>query len=169
MGITGKTAKAGLIILFAVLPFLINAALLLDSAETGSAANTRGGTWITYNDGYSDITFTANDAAAYAGTYARRLDWTMRPGGADGPYAGATTGLNASWIGEDMSAYAGVRFYARGSGGYSLALATNQTRATYNHYTAPFNAGASWQRVEIPFGSLTQSWGTSLPWEPATI
>lgn len=169
MRVTGKITRCVIAALLVILPVCIKAALMLDDSETGSAANTLGGSWITYDDGFSNITFTANDSAAYAGSYARRLDWNTRPGSADGPYTGASAGLNASWAGVDMSAYAGVRFYARGSGGYDVALATDQTRAAYNHYTAPFNAASSWQRFEIPFSSLTQSWGAALPWEPSTI
>lgn len=49
----------------------------------------------------------------------------------------------------DASAFKGVRFEARGDGAYALGVTTVSGR-----WSAPFEAGADWRVVEIPFSVL---------------
>lgn len=160
--------KIMLVILALAAVFPLYAVHVVDSAETGTLTNDAGGSWIDYDDGYSTISFIPAESGPYAGTYCRRLNWALNAGAAD-QYAGATTGLNAGWTGVDMTSYAGVRFYAKGSGGYEVGIGTNQTRTESNHYAASVNPTAGWQLYEIPFSSLAQTWGTPRPWEPSTV
>ena len=164
-----KSKKYLIFLLCIIFPVMIAATYTVDNSETGSLVNSLGGTWVTIDDGYSSVTFTPNDTPAYAGTYSRLMDWTIKAGNISGAYASIVTSLNSGWTNVDLSAYSGIRFYVKGAGGYSVALATNQTKITLNHYTAPFNPTSTWQQYEIPFSSLTQLWGTAKPWEPSTI
>lgn len=50
----------------------------------------------------------------------------------------------------DASAFKGVRFEVRGEGAYALGVTTVSGR-----WSAPFEAGADWRVVEIPFSALT--------------
>jgi endoglucanase len=160
--------KISVIIAVFFLAVSARAAYFVDGAETGTLINSIGGEWVTYNDGYSTISFVPGETGAYAGTYCRRLNWSLNAGVTD-QYAGASTGLNAGWTGVDLSAFAGVRFYARGAGSYEVGIGTGQTRAQGNHYTGTLNPSASWLLYEIPFSSLAQVWGTARPWESSTI
>jgi hypothetical protein len=53
----------------------------------------------------------------------------------------------------DLRAYGGLRFEARGQGGYSVLLRALNGR-DYGGWEAPFEAGAQWRAVRVPFGSL---------------
>ncbi|MGD0565961.1 MAG: glycoside hydrolase family 9 protein, partial [Candidatus Goldiibacteriota bacterium] len=144
----------------------IYGALLFDDAE--QALNNLGCGWITFTDGYSSITYTANSSPGYAGNYCRRLDWTINAG-IPGPFAGATCGFNSGWNDVDLSSYYGIRFYAQGSGGHVIMIADEETRTVNNHYSFPVTLSPSWQYYEIPFSEFTQTWGPSAAWDPAKI
>jgi endoglucanase len=149
--------------------FQLHAALLVDNCETGTLYNSIGSAYSVFQDGYSSITFTTNDTTSYAGTYCRRMDWTLRAGNVNGVYVGVTQGLNSGWLGMNLSAYAGIRFYAKGTGAYNVAIGIDQTRAVGNHYVASVNPDSSWVLYEIPFTFLSQGWGPAVPWDPSTI
>jgi endoglucanase len=149
-----------------ILSTTLHAALLFDNAEL--AANNLGGSWVSYNDGYSSITMTVNSAPGYAGNYCRRLDWTILAGNT-GPFVGAASGLNSGWNDYDLSPYYGVRFYAKGGGGHEIILAEEETRTQNNHYSKPLSLTTSWQYFEVPFTQFTQTWGTHATWDPAKV
>jgi hypothetical protein len=146
----------------------LHAAYLVDDAETDTSTNTLEGAWVSYTDGYSTIAFTPNASPGQAGNYCRMLDWTFNIG-ASTLFAGAVTSLNAGWTGVDLSAYKGVRFYARGYGLYEISIGTDQTRAENNHYAKWVHISQEWTLYELPFSQFIQSWGTSQPWDPSTI
>ena len=163
--------KKTLITAAAVLIFsaALRAALLVDDCETGTLVNSLGGAWQALNDGYSSITFTPNASPAYAGNYCRQMDWFYGAGNPNGPYAQAQTPLNNSWGYVNLSAYYGVRFYAKGTAAYDAELPIQGTSTTYNHYSKLFVPTASWQLYELPFFRFAQTWGTPVPWDPTTI
>lgn len=161
--------KKSLCTLFLIsLAITLHAAFLVEDAETGTITNSLGGDWGTYSDGYSMITITPDASPAYAGNYCKRLTWTINAGSGS-PYAGAATALNSSWTGVDMSAYYGVRFYARGNGTYAVNLGTDQTRTENNHYSKEITITSEWKLYELPFVLFTQTWGNVKPWDPSTI
>lgn len=141
---------------------------LLDNAETGTNANTQGGAWVTFNDGFSTTVFTPNVSPGYTGTYCRLFEWTFKTGSSS-PFAGAMTSLNAAWSGVDLSGFYGVRFYARGNGRYDISLATDKTRSGNNHYVKSINLTSEWTLYELPFSQFAQTWGQAQPWDPSTI
>jgi endoglucanase len=145
---------------------LLHAALLFDDAE--QTANSLGCGWISFTDGYSSVTFTANSSPGYAGNYCRRMDWTIIAG-SSGPFVGITSGFNSGWNDTDLSSYYGVRFYAKGVGGHQIMIAEEETRTTNNHYSAPIALTTTWQYYEIPFSNFTQTWGPNAAWDPAKI
>ncbi len=145
------------------------AALLVDDAETGTLTNTLGGPWQTYADASSSVTFTPDESPPFAGNYCRKLSWGL--GSGPDQYAGAVTALNASWDSVDLTAYnvIGVRFYAKGTGNYTVGLGTDDTRATYNHYLKPLNPDPGWQLYEMEFSTFAQGWGPYFPWDPTKV
>jgi len=144
------------------------AAFLVEDAETGTLTNSLGGEWATYSDGFSVITITPDASPAYAGNYCKRLDWTINAGSGS-PYAGAASALNSEWTGVDLSAYYGVRFYARGNGTYAINLGTDQTRAESNHYSKEITITPEWRLYELPFVLFAQTWGEPKAWDPSTL
>jgi endoglucanase len=157
----------GIMVLFCSLSEL-HASYLVDNAETGTNANTLGGTWVKFDDGFSTTVFTPNSSPGYTGTYCRLFEWTIKTGSSS-PYAGATTSLNSAWSGVDLSRFYGVRFHARGNGRYDISLATNQTRSGNNHYVKSINLTSEWTLYELPFSQFAQTWGQPQPWDPSTI
>ncbi len=160
--------RIGLLFLAVLITVSSHAALLIDDAETGTAVNTLNGNWITYNDGHSSATFIPDSAPAYAGSYSRRMDWEMISGSTD-LFAGTACGLNSSWAAVDMSAYYGLRFYAKGSGDYAVYAGEEETRADNNHYSVSITLTSSWKLYELPFSGFAQTWGTHQVWDPAKI
>lgn len=52
----------------------------------------------------------------------------------------------------DAGQFKGVRVWVRGNGKtYHVHLRTGQSRRPWQYFSAPFDAGASWQAIEIPF------------------
>jgi hypothetical protein len=140
----------------------LHAAFIVEDAETGTMKNSLGGDWASYNDGYSVISITPDASPAYAGNYCKRLNWTINAGSGS-PYAGAATALNSGWTGVDLSAYYGVRFFARGNGTYAVSLGTDQTRVESNHYSKEITITSEWRLYELPFLLFAQTWGNTKP------
>lgn len=162
-----KMKSLGFLLLVIMLPFTAHAALVLDNCETGNNTNTLGGSWQTYVDTTGSISFTANSEPGYNNShYCRKFNAKVVD---TAGWAGAETGFNAGWTAQDLSAYAGLRFYARGSGLYNILLPMEGTRTTYNHYACAITLTSEWQLFELPFSRFAQTWGTPVTWNQATI
>jgi hypothetical protein len=170
----GKASAAlSLAIPLMLVPDAARASLLVADFENGAATNLLGGPTASYGDAYSTIDPPIGGFATgpgYQSTYSAHLRWTLLPG-ASYPYAEIVTYLlpDEASSGMDLSAYAGVRFYARGSGNYTLGVGTSETSVQYNYYNAPFSVSDAWAQIQVPFASLSQSFGTPEPWDPKTI
>jgi endoglucanase len=146
-----------------------HASLLVDDFEDGDTVNALGGTWATDTDGYSTtdgFTIGTGDASTHAGHF----DY-MLAGGASYPYVELITYLlpDESTAGIDLSAYAGLRFVAKGTGTFTVEFATSETAAQYNYYQAYVAPAAEWTEIQIPFSSLVQTFGAGEPWDPTTV
>src|SRR5262249_1027619 len=118
------------------------AGLLVADFESGVATNSLGGFTSTYADGTSTVDPPVGGFATgpgHASTYSAHMTYMLRTG-ASYSYAELATFLlpGGATTGMDLSAYAGVRFYARGSGDYTCGVATSETAAEYNFYSAYF-------------------------------
>lgn len=142
-------------------------ALLIDSAETGTSVNSMGGSWISYSDGVSSVTFTASSVPAYEGGYCRQISMTII--GTTDAYAGCASFLTAGYTAYDASAYYGVRFYAKGAGDIEVKLPITATSADHNHYTVPVTLTDEWELYELRFSDFTQLWGTPQTWDASAI
>ncbi len=159
--------KRMLLIILILLPFYIYSALLVDDCETGNMSNSIAGYWITYTDGVSSLTFTANSSPGYNSNYCKKAAITiLKP---TDSYAGALAFLKSDTTSMDLSSYYGVRFYAKGYGSFEIALPIEATRSEYNHYLSEINLNNEWQLYELPFSLFTQTWGTPKIWDPSTI
>jgi hypothetical protein len=74
-------------------------------------------------------------------------------------FAGVWAFLGTEGMPADLSAYRGLRFYARSEGGSFQA----GVRQAASNYMAPFPAKPEWTLVELPFDKLVQSPPTNNP------
>ena len=56
----------------------------------------------------------------------------------------------------DAGSYKGIRLWVRGNGRrYYVHLRTEDTKLPWQYYAAGFDAGATWEKVDIPFSAFT--------------
>jgi hypothetical protein len=72
------------------------------------------------------------------------------------PFAGAWAMLGAEGLATDLSAYRGVRFHVRSTNGGAFTAGILQYSNQSRRYLAPFEAGAEWTLVELPFDKFRQ-------------
>src|SRR5260370_754110 len=72
------------------------------------------------------------------------------------PFAGAMALLGAEGLATDLSAYKGLRFYARSKEGAFIAL-IGQFSGQATRYMAPFEARSEWTLVELPFDKFQRA------------
>ncbi len=142
------------------------AALLVDDCEGISPANRLGGYWSSYSDVYSAVTPKpfAYSPEGYGSAHCARIDMELKAG-LQYPYAG----MNTSFAPQDLSAYEGVRFYAKGSGDWNCQIPLTSTSKEYNHFSCPIALSSDWKLFELPFNQFTQTWGTHKPWDPTQV
>ena len=73
------------------------------------------------------------------------------------PLASAWAMVGPEGLATDVSAYRGVRFYARSSSGSSFAAGIVRFPGQIRRYTAAFTTNADWTLVDLPFGSFKQA------------
>lgn len=79
---------------------------------------------------------------------------TARMSDIDAPRARAVLPLAKGAIEPmDASAFRGIQFEVRGEGEYRLLVPTRGVR-DFDYYASPFQAGARWKKVRIPFAAL---------------
>jgi endoglucanase len=150
----------------AAAPATAAAAELLDNFESDTSAV--GTTYATLTDELSAISPTSGleFVAGYASPRAGYFAYELAPG-PERPFAGVTLHLSADLTSRDISAYAGVRFWAKGSGQYRVQVALTSTDDDYDHYGMAVSPSTEWQLVEVPFDGLTQDGGTREVWNPS--
>lgn len=159
-------------ILFAALSILTarpEAALLVDNFEATGKTNLQGGAWSTFHDSLSGAVSWTHAAAPGAGDsgHCGRMEDSIS--GSSG-YAGVLTALSPDWKSVDLSAYAGVRLWARSNAAiFRLQLPITATNTVYNHYTKALSVDTAWHFFEVPFTQLSQEWGTKFTWDPTTL
>lgn len=141
----------------------------VDDFEDGDTSNVVGAPWVAFSDarveGKSTGEITVVESKALGSTQAMRLSGELALGFAN-PFAGVATYIARPGDAQDLSAYTGVRFQARGDGGsYTVQVLTNAVE-DHNEFTASFVALDAWSLVEVPFDTLRQSpwWGKKVEW-----
>jgi hypothetical protein len=72
---------------FVLSPYFLFGSYVVDNAETGTNTVTSGGSWITFSEGTSLISFTHDITPGESGTYCREIAWTFYVGTPDNdPY-----------------------------------------------------------------------------------
>jgi endoglucanase len=140
------------------------AALLVDDCE--GANNQMGGGWSSYVDAHSyasPIPFKMS-VEGYQSGHCARLEFEMKTG-VQYPYAGMNTYFKST----DVSQYEGVRFRAKGAGNWTCQVPIPATATEYNHFAGPFDLTEKWTLVEVPFSSLSQTWGTPKTWDATQV
>jgi len=86
-----------------------------------------------------------------------------------GPFAGLGTVFDSS--GKNLTAYTGIRFYARGDGGTYNISVTCAAVKDHNEFGKSFVAGKTWQLHSIRFSELAQNpgWGRQVKWTGTDI
>jgi Complex I intermediate-associated protein 30 (CIA30) len=67
------------------------------------------------------------------------------------PFAGAWAMVGPEGLVTDLSAYRGVRFYARAKDASAFTAGIVRFPGQLKRYTAPFTVGEGWTLVELPF------------------
>jgi hypothetical protein len=73
------------------------------------------------------------------------------------PLAGAWALLGTQGLATDLSAYRGMRFHARSADGGSFVAGLVQYSTPPKRYQAPFETGAEWTVVDLPFEKFHQA------------
>jgi sialate O-acetylesterase len=134
--------------------------------DDGSSRTGTGGIW-TYN--WSDAKSTAFDLVSpgrggqgYAARIAGNIDgtsssnWQARLSSDDEPV--------------DMSAFAGIRFWVRGSGSFQFQTLQLTISDWDNYSTELFQATPEWRQITIWFKDLKQAgWGVAAPFTPKAL
>lgn len=150
-----------LLLALTLLPQAVRASLLVEDGEGHGL-----GGWFSYSDAYSEASpkpFTFSEGG-YRSAHCARLDVELKSG-VQYPYAGFGTGFPL----KDLSAYEGVRFYAKGQGAWNCQVPISSTSTDNNHYSCPIPLTGEWTLVELPFSQFTQTWGSPKPWDPAQV
>lgn len=148
-------------------PLPTNEALLFADFEAGNSSTIAGSNWYKISDkiagGSSSVNFQVIDGGAAKSKKALRMTGTLTADFQYGPFAGM--GATVDKNGKDLSAYKGLRFYARGDGGtYRVSIASLAVK-DHNEYGKEFVSTKTWRLVLIPFNQLKQGdWGRKTTW-----
>ena len=120
--------------------------------------------------GLSEVRLAVSHPGAKSTKSALRISFHM----ADGfqyPFAGAWVFLGAEGLAADLSAYRGLRFYARSEGGAFAAGAGQFSGGQATRSMAVFEAKPEWTLVEVPFDKLQRvpPAGASSPFVPKDV
>jgi len=152
--------------LLSVVPLVLPLALVLDAStasrswtlddfETADHVSAHGLAWIGLGDdllgGTSSIVLERVPGGANGSGYAFRLQGSV--GNKPPAFTGAWVPLDGGARTVDLSAFDGMRFYARGEGTFQAGLRRGPANAAVN-FMAPFTAGPEWKAVEIAFERL---------------
>ena len=151
--------------------FTVTEIFLVDDFEDGNSTSSNGGYNYTFCDSRSSINHIYNFSPGAEGSvFCTMAEYTLRPVG-DQPYFAGITLVpmsNAGYV--DVTGYMGLCFFARGSGYFTAALATEPARYTNNHYqSGTMILKEEWTLYEIPFDQLSIPWGEPYAWDPATV
>lgn len=90
---------------------------------------------------------------------ALRISFKMADGGLGFAFAGAWALLGTEGVATDLSAYQGLRFYARsGSEGGAFQAGVGTFSGIAVNYMAPFDVKPEWTLVELPFAKLQRTY-----------
>lgn len=145
-------------------------ALLMDDFEDRDLQAAPGVSWVMIGDELAGGASTSRlelvpGAAGSRGALA--LSGELAPG-QRGAYAGVWTAIGPEGVPRDLSAYTGLRFRARGTpGSYSAGL--RPAGGAFN-FVGPFEIGAEWRDIEVPFASLVpQGTQDEVAWNPDAL
>ena len=158
-----SVARAAFGLVFFALAPLAMGAKLVDDFEDGNQTNALGSAWYSYADAKSTVRPTAGftSIAGHASVGAASFGYTLGASIYDGGFAGLMTNLGTTSAPFDASAYAGVRFWAKGHGIFALEIPIVATTANNNNFGIGFPVwlGSDWQHIELPFDQLRQPMG----------
>lgn len=142
-------------------------ALLVADFEAGNSSTVGGANWYRISDkiagGSSSVKIEVIDGGAAKSKKALRMTGTLTADFQYGPFAGM--GATVDKNGKDLSAYKGLRFYARGDGATYRVSIPSLAVKDHNEYGKEFVASKTWRLVLIPFNQLKQGdWGRKTTW-----
>ena len=140
--------------------------LLLSNFDDGTSRVATGGDW-TYTwqdapDTAFELTAPGQGGAGYAARVAGKL------GGASSSRLQANFKRDGSAT--DLSLYAGIRFWVRGSGSFQFQMLQPSITDWDNYAVEAVHAGPDWKPMTIWFKDLKQAgWGVQLPFTPRAL
>jgi len=145
--------------------------LLIADFEAGKLETTSGLAWLVIGDeqlgGTSDARLAISRPGAKGSGAAMRISFNLSEG-FPFLFAGAWALLGTEGLPADLSAYRGLRFYARGPGG-TFSAGVRQASAQGANYMAPIEVKPEWTLVEVPFSKLQRSPPGGPPPAPAFV
>ena len=139
---------------------------LLANFDNGISRLTTGGTfsysWSDAPDATFDLVSPGHDSDGFAARVAGKLD------GTSDSILAANYKLDGSP--QDLSTYAGIRFWARGDGSFRFR-SKQPTITDYDDYATPVLKGtADWRPITVPFRDLRQDgWGVVKDFTPGSL
>lgn len=131
--------------------------LAIDDFDDGDLEATPGLSWVIIADdlmgGASEATLEISSGGADGSEAALELRGTLAPG-FPSPFAGAWTAVGADGVPVNLSAYSGIRFWARGTAGDYLVGVRSGSGARAANFMHPFAVSPEWTRIEVRFGDL---------------
>lgn len=135
------------------------------------------GSWYTTDDGTGGLLVPVPSTSyqpAEGGVAGSAYAGYMAGGGFTDWGAALAVSLNGYRCAYDATGQQGIRFYARGTGSVTVAIATNDTIPRsedgnclldcYDHYSLSIDLGATWALYQLPWFRFSQSpdWGTDV-------
>ena len=131
--------------------------------------------WVIFTDeslgGKSSAQILVTDRGAHGSRHAMLMAGKLTPDFQWGGFVGDRAALREDEASQDMSAYSGVQFYARGDGRTYRLLIGKAAVKDSNHFYAEFQAPTDWKLIRISFSKLGQSpyFGAQVKWSPKDV
>jgi hypothetical protein len=147
--------------------------LLIDDFEDNDLEARSGLSWVVFSDdqlgGTSQARIGLTDGGAPGSRHALRFSGRTTEA-SERKIAAVWVPVAREGLPEDLSAYDGIRFFARGEG-QTFRAGLRRGRGRMANYTQAFTAPEEWTRIEVPYVELAKhpQGATSEDWTPEDI
>lgn len=160
-----KIPETLIVLLFIFACAEIFAAHPVDDFNDSDLNNLQGHQWTLYSDGFSTLAINFED---HGNAQALRLKTDFKKGAAY-QYTGISCYFSQQTAGIELKKYHGIRFWAKGSSTFQVKLPFPATNVEYNHYEREIIPGEDWKLYEVPFESMGQKYGKSIPMDLSQV
>jgi endoglucanase len=152
--------------ILAVIPvFKSDASHPVDDFNDSNLNNLQDNQWSPYTDGFSEVKVLFSEERSGKSL---RLKTEFKDG-ATYQYTGIHCYFNQEKAGISLKNFYGIRFRAKGTSVFQVKLPIPATEVEYNHYERDILPGNSWKLYEVPFETMTQKFGKTIPFDLSQI